>query len=118
MTLTDKTQARRLIRKQLLLTAVSALVLLPFGWVYTYSILFGGLIATSGSVYFASRVFVRYRAERPDSLLGDIYKAEVVKLLIVAVLFAAVVLLISPISIVSLLGGYLCVQMVAPLLYP
>ncbi len=116
MTLTDKTQARRLIRRQLLLTAVSALALLPFGWVYTYSILFGGLIATLGSVYFASRVFVRYRAERPDRLLGDIYRAEIAKLLIVASLFAAVVILISPISILGLLGGYLCVQMLAPLL--
>ncbi len=116
MALTDKTQARRLIRAQLLLTTVSALALLPFGWVYTYSILFGGLIATLGNVYFASRVFVRYRAERPDRLLGGIYRAEIVKLLIVAGLFGAVVVLVSPISIVGLLGGYLCVQMVAPLL--
>jgi len=116
VSLTDKTQARRLLGRQLMVALSLSLALLPFGRVHAYSALLGGGVAFLGSLYFAGRVFVRYRAERPQRLLGGFYLAEIGKLLIVSASFAAIVILVKPLSMIALLAAYLCVQWIAPLL--
>ena len=116
MLLNDKTQAKRLLIRQLLVGLLTGLCLLPMGWIPAYSALLGGLIASLGSLYFASRIFVHYRAEQAGRLLTRLYLAEFGKLVIVAGLYAAVIILIDPLSIVALLAGYLCVQLIAPLI--
>ncbi len=116
VSLTDRTQALRLLGMQLVVGLLLGLALLPLGWVHSISALLGGAIAFLGSLYFAGRVFVRYRAEQPERLLGRLYRAEIGKVLIVSVLFAVVVILVRPLSIVALLAGYLCAQSIAPLL--
>ena len=90
---------------------ISVLVL-PIGWVYTYSALVGGLIATLTNGYFARRIFRPYRAQEPGKLVSSFYGAEFKKLLLTSLMFAGAILWIDPLSIGAFFGGYLIIQLV------
>ncbi|HHH38603.1 MAG TPA: F0F1 ATP synthase assembly protein I [Sedimenticola sp.] len=112
MHLADRRRAGRIIIAQLLATLVAALLLLAAGRVYALSALAGGTIATLANGWFALRVFAGYRAQRPERLLGRFYGAELQKLLLVAVLFAGVMLWLRPLSAAALFGTFMLVQLV------
>ena len=113
--LADSGRAYRIVFLQLATALLVALPLAPVGWVYAWSGVLGGLIAVTGNALFARQLFGRYRAQEPGQLLGRFYLAELAKLLLTALLFALVVVLVKPISIVTLLGCFLLVQLVPAL---
>lgn len=98
------------------MTIIIALVLLFFGKLYAWSGLLGGIISTAMNGYSASKVFVRYRAQEPTKILAEMYAAEISKLLLTGCLFLLVIALVEPLSVGALLGSYLFVQAIVPIL--
>jgi len=90
--------------------AVLLLACLLLGWwrpVLGYSALCGGLVAVVPQAYFAALAF-RYNGARsaPDIARSG-YTGEVVKFLLSAVGFAAIFILVRPISGAAVFAGYL-----------
>ena len=112
MTLTSKHQALRIVLAQLATSVAAALALVFLGTTEAWSGLAGGLIATAGNAFFMIRVFIPYRAQEPARLLGAFYGAEFQKLILIAVMFAGVVLWLQPMNPVALFGVFLLVQLV------
>jgi ATP synthase protein I len=110
--LSNRSQAYWIVLGQLAISLLAALTLLAIGWIHAYSGLIGGMIAALANVFFASRVFVRYRAQEPEKLLGRFYGAELQKLVLTAALFAAAIIGVKPLSAMALFGVYLLAQMV------
>jgi len=111
-----KRRVKRLVTLQFLAASILALGLLLAGPVYAYSSLTGGLIAAFASAAFAGRVFVDYRAQEPQLLLMRLYGAELLKLVLVGVLFAGAYLWIEPLSPGALLGAFLIIYLVPPVI--
>ncbi|MES9955568.1 MAG: ATP synthase subunit I [Sedimenticola sp.] len=107
MQLTDKSQAYRVILAQLATSFIAALALLAIGWVEAYSALAGGLTAVFANLVFAVVVFVRYQAQEPASMVARFYGAELLKLVVTGILFAAAIVWLEPLSIGALLGTFL-----------
>lgn len=105
-------QVRRIILIQLLATLVLSGLALVFGWVYGWSALTGGLIATLAHAYFAWKVFGRQLETGPEQILATYYRAEVGKIILTVMLFIGAILMIKPLSIVTLLGVYLFNHMI------
>lgn len=105
-------QVRRIILIQLLATLVLSGLALVFGWVYGWSALTGGLIATLAHAYFAWKVFGRQQETGPEQILATYYRAEVGKIILTVMLFIGAILMIKPLSIVTLLGVYLFNHMI------
>ena len=106
------TQVRRILMIQLIATiAISALMLI-FGWVYVWSALAGGLIATLTSAYFAWKVFGKQQETEAEQILATYYRAEVGKIILTVMLFIGAIVMIKPLSIVTLLGVYLINHMI------
>ena len=114
--LTGNRQIRRVVAVQCCTTIVIALVLLYFGMLYAWSGFLGGIISSGMNGYAASKVFVRYRAQDPAKIMGDVYTAEITKLLVTGCLFVVVFAFVKPLSVGTLLGSYVFVQVVVPIL--
>ena len=108
---TSKSQAIRIITGQILVALLAAILLIPMGVVHAWSGLIGGTIATLANVVFALTIFGRYQADAPARLIGRFYGAELIKLLLIAILFAATFFLIKPLSVGALFGIFFLVQM-------
>ena len=111
----DKGLAYRLLMVQLAAALIVALMLLPLGFKHAYSGLAGGMIALIANGFFATRVFVPYRAQQLERMVGSFYGAELGKLILTGLLFAGAFLWIRPLSAVALFGGFLVIQMLSPL---
>ncbi|WP_057955287.1 ATP synthase subunit I [endosymbiont of Ridgeia piscesae] len=115
-TIGDNSQIRRIILIQMGFSLLLALVLFLFGKVHAWSALTGSLIATFANAFSASRIFVHYRAQESSKILARIYGTELQKLLLTGMMFAAAVILVDPLNIAVVLGAYLFVQVLIPLL--
>ncbi len=109
-------QAKKIVLSQLGATAAIAVLVLPIGWVYTTSVLLGGMIAALANGYFATRIFRPYRAQKPEKLVFSFYGAEIKKLLLTGLMFLGAILWVDPLSIGALFGGYLIIQLVPAIL--
>ncbi len=112
MTLTGSRQASMIVFWQLVVTLITALLLIAVGPVHAWSGLAGGAIATLGNALFMLRVFVPYRAQQPGKLLGNFYGAELQKIILIGILFAAAIVWLQPMSPVALFGVFLLVQVI------
>ena len=81
---------KAVVLAQTMATLGVAIVAGFFGAAAVYSAMLGGGIALVISVYFGVRVMRRSPEGPPQEVAGQIYRAEVAKLLISAVLFATV----------------------------
>ena len=106
------TQVRRILLIQLMASFVLSALLLVFGWVYAWSGLTGGLIATLAHAYFAWKVFGKQLETEPEQILATYYRAEVGKIILTVMLFIGAIVMIKPLSIVTLLGVYLFNHMI------
>lgn len=68
-----------------------------------YSAFLGGLIYVIPNAYFAHRMFRFQGARNVRLMVGDLFRAESVKLALTAVFFAAVFILIEPVHAPALL---------------
>lgn len=116
MQLTGRSQIRNLILAQFVATFLIALLLLFVGGIQAKSALAGGLIAASTNGLSALKAFARYRAQEPGKVLARLYGAELQKLLLTALLFAVAVVSLHPLSAGALLGAFLLVQVLVPLI--
>jgi ATP synthase protein I len=106
----DALQANRVLRVQLLVTLVLAALGLFFGMLVAVSLLIGGGVCTLANALFALLVFRRYRAQEPGMLVMRFYGAEIGKIALILVLFAASFVLIDGLNLPALLGAYFVVQ--------
>ncbi|MCU7914836.1 MAG: ATP synthase subunit I [Candidatus Thiodiazotropha sp. (ex Gloverina cf. vestifex)] len=115
MQLTGNSQIRTIIALQFGVALAIGLVLLVFGKATAWSGLIGGLIAALANGYFAYRSFTRYRAQEPERLARRMLGAEIQKLLLTGLMFVLAIVYISPLNMGALLGSYLVIQVVVPL---
>lgn len=108
--LTDKTPAYAILKRQAIILAAFFLALLIVGWVHAYSALLGGAIVILSNAYLANKIFGHYQAQQPDRLVNNYYRATIGKMIVTISLFVLVFLLVSPISIESFIAAYLLVQ--------
>ena len=112
----DVKRARRILITQALCTVLVAGVALALSLTAGISALIGGATATLANALFAVGVFARYRAQNPGKLMFRFYGAELLKLLFVALAFGVVFSWVRPLHAVALLGAFLVVQIVPPML--
>ncbi len=115
MQLTGNSQIRTIVAVQFGTALGMGLLLLLFGAVVALSGLMGGLIAALANGYFAIRAFAPYRAQEPGRIASRMFGAEIQKLLLTGLMFVLVIKFITPLSIGALLGAYLFIQVVIPL---
>ena len=111
-TLMGKDIAERVVLAQLALCLLLFVTLWAVDWVYAYSGVIGGGIAAIMNAVFASKVFIRYRAQNPGQLVSRMFRAEIQKLFFTAVLFASVIIWFDVLSYGALFGSYLVIQIV------
>jgi ATP synthase protein I len=115
MQLTGNSQIRSLVQFQIGAGLAIGLLLLLLGKFVALSGLTGGMIAALANGYFASRSFAHYRAQEPGRVAQRMLGAEIQKILLTGLMFALAIVYITPLSIGALLGSYLFVQVVVPL---
>ena len=112
----DQRRIRLILLLQLLITLVVTLAALVAGMNAALSALLGGAIAALGNILFALWVFGPYRAQEPGNLLARFYGAEMLKLVLIALLFAVTFVWVKPLNVVALFGTFFLVQVLSPLL--
>ena len=116
MQLTGNSQIRTIVVLQFGASLIIGLVLLVFGKTIALSGLVGGLIAAVANGFFAHRSFAHYRAQEPGKIAGRMFGAEIQKLVLTGLLFGLTIVTFKSVSIGILLGCYLCIQVVVPLI--
>ncbi|MCM8857614.1 MAG: ATP synthase subunit I [Candidatus Thiodiazotropha sp.] len=116
MQLTGNNQIRTIVALQFGAALTIGMVLLVFGKTIALSGFVGGLIAALANGFFAHRSFAHYRAQDPGKIAGRMFGAEIQKLILTGLMFGLTIVTIKPLSIGVLLGCYLCVQVVVPLI--
>ncbi|MDI9243803.1 ATP synthase subunit I [Marinobacter sp. CHS3-4] len=106
---------------QWLAIELSLIALLSFGWSFEnrlagYSAFIGGLIYVIPNAYFAHRMFRFEGARQARLVVGNMFRAESIKLALTAVFFAAVFILIEPIHVSALLFTFAVMVALSPLL--
>jgi ATP synthase protein I len=114
--LTQPGLARRVLIVQAILTLVASMAAAVFGLVVGLSVIIGGLACLVANAVMALLVFRDYQAPEPGQLLGRLYVAEVLKILLLMGSFATAFLTIDGLSLPALLGGYFLVQVLAPII--
>ena len=112
MELSDRSEATRVVLSQFVATVFFSLLLLPFGSVLSLSAMLGGGVATLTNWTAACKIFVPYRAQ----LLAFFYGAEIRRILITPLLFAAILVAVPALQVAMLFGVYLVVQVAVPVL--
>ena len=114
----DAHRAKRILIAQAAATLVVTLIGLFFGPREALFALIGGATALIANAVFAYWVFGRYRAAEPGKLVGQFYGGELLKLGVVALAFAAVIILsdADSLSPLALFGAFFVVQVLPPLL--
>ena len=80
------------------------------GLVEAYSALLGSVLSIVPNACFAFMVFGRHDRVPPGRELYQLYRAEVIKLLLVALLFAAVFRLVDELNVVALMISFIVVH--------
>jgi ATP synthase protein I len=114
MQLAGNSQIRNLVALQFGAALGMGLLLLLFGATLAWSGLVGGLIAALANGYSAWRSFAHYRAQEPERIVRRMFRAEIQKLLLTGLMFLLAIIYITPLSIGALLGAYLFVHVVVP----
>jgi len=112
---TGTNQIRRILLIQLMATIAISVSLLVFDQVYFWSALVGGLIANLTNAYFAWRVFAKSQESKPEKILATYYGAEVSKIILTVMLFTAAIVMIKPLSMITLISVYFFNQFVPAL---
>ena len=96
----------RVFCQQVLATLLISLVIIPFGWVLSYSFFLGCLIQMSGSLYFACLAFRYMGAHQTKNAVQAMYRGESGKVILTMVMFTVVFIDVKPASYLSVFVGY------------
>lgn len=102
----------RITLAQLAVLAVLCLALMVLDTVWAYSVLCGGLVAVVPQAYFAAKAFGARGATNARAIARSSYAGEIGKFLLSAVGFAAVFILLRPVSGAAVLAGYLAMLVI------
>ncbi len=105
-----------LLRWQGLISIVLVMLAAPFGLAPLLSAAAGGLACLLGNATAALWMFRRYRAQQPGLLVLRFYGAEIVKIVLVLALFVIAYLAYDSMQWPIVLGSYLLVQTLPPLI--
>ncbi|TXS93744.1 hypothetical protein FV139_08870 [Parahaliea maris] len=97
----------RISQTQLTVLALLCLALLPVDRVWAVSALCGGLVAVVPQAWFAAKAFAHRGARSAREVANAGYSGEVVKFLLSAVGFAALFILLRPVSPLAVFGAYI-----------
>lgn len=106
---------KRLLQAQLYIGLAAIAVATPFGWSALLSASIGAGVCLLANGVFAFWVFRKYRAQEAGALVMRMYSAEIAKIAMILILFAAAFALIDGLNLPALLGAYLAVQVLSPL---
>ncbi|MEP1217515.1 ATP synthase subunit I [Marinobacter sp.] len=81
-----------------------------------YSAVVGGLIYVIPNAYFAHRMYRFEGARNAHLVVGNMFRAETIKLALTAVFFAAVFILMEPVHVPALLFTFAVMVALGPLL--
>lgn len=98
---------------QLAFILVVSLLFSTRGLPGAYSALIGGLIFFLPNAYFAYRSFLHQGARSAKKIVQTIYKAEVIKLVLIAGLFVLVFYFIKPLDPFGLFAAFIGTQAVS-----
>lgn len=107
--------------KRILLMQLAAALLIPLGALVhsplaAASALVGGGIATVANAFFAAWMFGQYRAQDPQAIVLKMYGGELLKLVLIALVFIAVFVWMKPLILPAVLSAFLVVQILPPLI--
>lgn len=112
----DRQHIKRLLLIQLVASVLCAIVALLIHTEAGLSALIGGLASFAGNLLFAFWVFAPYQAQKPGGLLSRFYLAELAKLILIGLVFAAAIVWLKPLNVVALFSTFFIVQVLSPLL--
>ena len=108
--LTIPSHVNRILTAQWLVTFCVAGVLLAVSREFALSALLGGLICALPNWYFARQIFTQHRTAEPYSILGSIYAAEFIKVVLAVALFAIVFIKYKEVHPLTLFITYFITQ--------
>jgi len=111
-----RNEARSLLKWQLIFLFLLPIVLLVFDKTIAYSGFLGGLLAVVASSVMSLMVFRQYRAQEPEKVLAKFYSAEIVKIMITVTGFMLIIVLVNPLSFVTLIIVYFIIQILPAVL--
>lgn len=106
---------RRLAKALFILQAIMIPVAAVFAWFFggavaAKSAALGALVYWLASSYFAWQAFRFSGARASQQILGNMYRGLIGKFVIVVVGLILILRIVSPISMVAVLGGFLLIQ--------
>ncbi|MBX2824611.1 MAG: ATP synthase subunit I [Gammaproteobacteria bacterium] len=104
----NRSQMTRLPLARWLVIEFSAIIILSLLWTIEsrlagYSAFVGGLIFVIPNAYFAHRMYRYQGAQSARLMVGNMFRAESIKIALTAVFFAAVFILMEPVHVLALL---------------
>ena len=112
----DRRQLKRLLWWQLILALGCQVLALPFGIAVTISVAIGAGACITANWLHAWWVFRDYRASRPGAVAGRMYAGEIIKIVVVLLIFGFAFASIDELNLPALLLTYFAVQVVPALL--
>jgi ATP synthase protein I len=100
----------KIFASQCIVLAVLSLGLLLVNVTTAYSVLLGGMVCIFPNVYFAFLAFRHSGASAAEAVAKSLYRGEVGKFLLTAVLFACVFVLIRPLSVGALFTTFIAMM--------
>lgn len=91
---------------QLSVLLVSAVAAVPLGREIVHSVLAGGLVQVATSAYFARLAFRYQGARRIGMAVQAMYRGEMGKIVLSAVLFAVAFALVTPLDMLVMVAAY------------
>jgi len=97
----------RIFTCQSLVLVLVVAILLPIDWQSAYSVLLGGLISIVPNGYLASLAYRFTGARAASDVAGSLYRGEVGKFVLTAVMFALVFVMVKPLSAPALFAAFI-----------
>lgn len=113
---TDASQAKRVLRLQLILGLASVGIVFLFDASVAVSVLVGAGSCLVANALFAALVFRGYRAQEPARLAMRIYSAEALKIGLVLGLLTIAFVTLDDLNLPALLGAYVALQVASTLI--
>ncbi len=107
----DAGRAKKILLIQVAVTLGFGGCAFVFSAVVGMSALIGGGTAAVANAMFSYWAFGGDRSQRPAELAIRIYGAEVLKLLVITLLFAATFILVKPLSLGAVIGFFLVIHL-------
>ncbi len=112
----DARRAKRLVLAQLATVVVMVLLTSLYDLRIARDAAIGGLAAWLGNALLALRVFGPYRAQNPGRIVARFYGGELLKIVVIVLVFAAAMRGLEDLNPVAVFGAFLIVQVLPPLL--